>query len=195
MVKKNFAVMFFSLYICLLIFSIPLNAEQPKLGEDLFIAPLTEVNGYGWASAAFGGGVSIGAGTGGAIGLNLLYAVDVENFVFVEVLFFLRTYIIGKDAALGPFVQFGVGPILYSDAKPEISGHSNFSMGLSAGWRIPTSRYFYIEPSLRVGYPYLLGASFSFGIGNRDSALKAGFLKAGSKDNENGIIKQGLENE
>ena len=140
---------------------------SPMLGaqqqEAFFIAPTAEVNGYGWNGIAYGGGITIGAGTGGALGLQLLYAADNESFVFLEMLFFLRVYVYGADAYSGPFVQLGLGPVLYADTNPEISGHANFSIGLNTGWRFLTGRHFYVEPALRIGYPYLAGGGIAVG--------------------------------
>ena len=137
-----------------------LGAQQP---EAFFIAPTAEVNGYGWNGISYGGGIIIGAGTGGALGLQLLYAADNESFVFMEMLFFLRVYIYGADASSGPFVQLGLGPVLYADTKAEITGYGNFSMGLNTGWRFLAGRNWYIEPAFRIGYPFLAGAGLSIG--------------------------------
>ena len=134
--------------------------------EDFFVAPMSEVNGYGWESMAYGGGITIGAGTGGAMGIIFLYAVDMESFVFMEIQFFLRAYIFGANAYSGPFVQLGAGPVLYADTNPEITGYGNFSAGFTAGWRFLTGNFFYIEPAFRLGYPYLAGISLSVGIRN-----------------------------
>jgi len=145
---------------------------SPMLGaqqrEAFFIAPTAEVNGYGWNGRAYGGGIVIGAGTGGALGLQLLYAADNENFVFVEMLFFLRAYIYGADASSGPFIQLGLGPVLYGDTKAEISGQGNVSIGINTGWRFLTGRNWFIEPAFRIGYPYLAGGGLSIGYRTGD---------------------------
>ena len=140
---------------------------SPKLcaqqREAFFIAPTAEISGYGWNGIAWGGGIIIGAGTGGALGLQLLYAADNESFVFLEMLFFLRVYIYGADAYSGPFVQLNLGPVLYADTKAEITGYGNFSIGLNTGWRFLAGTNWYIEPAFRLGYPYLAGAGLSIG--------------------------------
>ena len=154
------------IFIAFLFILAPLSAQQR---ENIFIAPITEVNGYGWNSAAYGGGLTIGAGTGGALGLNLLYAADSEYFSFMEIQFFARAYIYGKNAYSGPFVQIGLGPVIYTDISPEAGagdqneGYGSFSAGLTAGWRFLTGRFIYIEPAVRLGYPYLAGVSLSIG--------------------------------
>ena len=132
--------------------------------QDFFIAPVAEISGYGWSGTSYGGGLMIGAGTGGALGLSLHYAVDAENFIFMEMLFFLRLYIYGKNAFSGPFLQLGTGPVIYADSKPEISGYGNFSAGLTTGWRFLLGRVLFIEPAFRLGYPYLAGVSTAIGV-------------------------------
>jgi len=133
-------------------------------GEDFFIAPHGEITGYGLNGYAFGGGIMIGAGTGGALGLSLLYAMDDSDFIFMEMLFFLRGYIFGANAFFGPFLQLSVGPVIYADANPEITNYGNISAGLTTGWRFLLGRRFFIEPSFRIGYPYLAAAGMALGV-------------------------------
>jgi hypothetical protein len=113
---------------------------------------------------AYGGGISIGAGTGGATGINILYTVDNNDFIYMELNFFLRVYIFGKKAFSGPFMQLGIGPVIYADKEPGISGYGNFSTGLTTGWRFLLGRTFFLEPAFRIGYPYFAGVSFSLGV-------------------------------
>ena len=132
--------------------------------ELFFIAPLAEVVGYSHDSIAYGGGIAIGTGSGTAIGLQFLYFTDPGNFIFMELLIFLRFYFFGPQASTGPYVQFIGGPVIYADTNPSPSGYGNFSAGLSAGWRIPLGTRFYIEPALRAGYPYIIGGGVSAGF-------------------------------
>ena len=159
-----FSIIFFYLFFFIFSFA-PLFAQQP---ENVFIAPITEVNGYGWSSAAYGGGLTMGAGTGGALGLNLIYATDSANFTFIEIQFFVRAYIYGENAYSGPFMQLGVGPAIYIDAistaGEQSADYGNFSIGLTTGWRFLAGRYIFIEPALRLGYPYLAGVNLSIGV-------------------------------
>ena len=131
--------------------------------EDLFVAPLGETLGYGWNGIAYGGGLALGTGSGGALGLRFLYLVDREDIVFFEVNVFARLYIFGPGAFSGPFVQINAGPVLYSDQSLSPSGYGNVSAGLSGGWRFLLGRFFFLEPSLRIGYPYLAGGGVAAG--------------------------------
>ena len=138
-------------------------AEQQR--EDFFIAPFGEISGYGWdGNNAIGGGLMIGAGTGGALGLSVSYAVDAESSIFLELLFFLRVYIFGADAISGPFLQLSAGPVIYAYTSPQITNYGNISAGITTGWRFLLGRHFFIEPAFRIGFPYLAAASMAVGV-------------------------------
>jgi len=139
-----------------------LQAQRSR--QDFFAASFGEAVGYGYSGAAFGGGLIIGAGTGGALGLRILYAVDNENISFLEVNILARLYIFGKDAFSGPFAQLNIGPVIYEDKNPNRPGYGNISAGLTAGWRFLIGKNFFAEPSLRIGYPYLSGATVALGF-------------------------------
>ena len=165
----------FLIIACLLFFGLAFHVhaqnsdmpiEQPaaEKQELIFIAPLAEAIGYSYATIAYGGGLAVGSGSGTAIGLRFLYAVDPEDFVFMEFLFFLRFYFFGAQASTGPFVQLNGGPVVYAYSSPELSGYGNISAGLNVGWRFPLGRNFFIEPSVRAGYPYIFGGGVSSGF-------------------------------
>ncbi len=110
------------------------------------------------------GALDVGCGDGAAIGIRCLYAQDSYNFIAMELQCFLRMYFFSLNANTGPFVQVSGGPVIYADTRPEMSGHGNISAGLSAGWRFPIGKHWYIEPAVRTGYPYLIGAGISTGF-------------------------------
>ena len=153
----------FPIYVISLFF-LPYILLAEEKHEDFFLAPLGEISGYGANGYAFGGGFIIGAGTGGSLGLSLQYAADNENFIFIEMLFFLRGYILGANAFSGPFVQFSIGPVIYADSNPQISNYGNISAGLTTGWRFLLGKNFFAEPAFRIGYPYLAATSIAVGI-------------------------------
>jgi hypothetical protein len=148
----------------LLIFSSPIFAQNTEKQELFFIAPLFETIGYSDESTAFGGGLTIGTGSGIAFGMRLLYALNPEDFTFVEILFFLRYYFFGSGANTGPFVQLNTGPVLYIDNITNLKGYGNISAGLTAGWRFSLGNRFFLEPAARFGFPYLAGAGVSAGF-------------------------------
>ena len=163
---KGFSVFWLFFIFPLAIFAqeIPeLQAQKPPK-QDFFAAPFGEAVGYGYSGTAFGGGLIIGAGTGGALGLRILYVLDAENISFLEVNILARLYIFGKDAFSGPFAQLNVGPVIYADKNPNRSSYGNLSAGVTAGWRFLIGKNFFAEPSLRFGYPYLFGATVAVGF-------------------------------
>jgi len=148
------------------------DSEEPDFpsaeNRDLFIALLAEGSGYTRHSVAFGGGVVLGGSLNGkGIGISLLYAQDAEKFMFLEAIAHFRYYLSFLSRAeinTGLFLQAEGGVVLFSYEKFEMSGHLNPVAGISAGWRFPLGTRWYIEPAIRGGYPYIIGASVSAGM-------------------------------
>jgi len=142
-----------------------------KKQKDFFIGLFAEGIGYSRYGAAFGGGIVFGGSYDNlGFGISLLYAKDEEKFVFVEALANLRLYISRVRNNTGFFLQpeggfvvfahedFGIGQFLALEWGVSLVG------GISAGWRYPLGAYFYVEPVIRGGYPYIFGASLTAGI-------------------------------
>ena len=145
------------------------NRKQAEKRPDIFIAPAAEVIGYGRNGSAFGGGVVIGAEDNGkAMGLRFLYAADSESVSTMELNILLRFYFFNtSNAHTGLFVQLNTGVALCSRDNDD-NGLTEteiglFSMGVSVGWRFPFGKYFFVEPAIRGGYPYIYGAGVSAG--------------------------------
>jgi hypothetical protein len=136
----------------------------PPSREEFFIAPVAESLFYGRYNMAYGGGLALGYGTGISFGIKLVVMFGMESFLSTEVQFFLRCYFFGVKASTGPFIQINAGPVFFSESKPEFSGYGSISAGLTAGWRIPLGKHFFIEPFVRGGYPYLTGGGLSGGL-------------------------------
>jgi hypothetical protein len=132
--------------------------------EEFFIAPAAETLLYGRSGLAYGGGLTLGYGTGLSFGIKLLVAVDSETFFCTEILFFLRYYLYFFDAGTGPYVQINGGPVIFGDSRPDVSGYGTVSAGLTAGWRFPLGNRWFMEPFVRAGYPYIIGAGLSGGM-------------------------------
>ena len=140
------------------------HAQESRGGQDFFVGAFGEAVGYGYDGVAYGGGLIIGAGSGGALGLRVLYALDDIDITFLEVTVFARLYIFGRDAFSGPFVQLNAGPVIYLHSDIDQKGYGNISAGLSTGWRFLLGKRFFAEPTLRIGYPYLLGGTIAVGF-------------------------------
>ena len=131
---------------------------------DFFIGPLAEIIGFSRNGASFGGGFALGAGNGVAIGLRFFYGVDTESIHTMEIAVFMRFYLLGANASTGPFAQINVGASTHNhehNAFPPVNVGA-FSAGIAAGWRFLLAERWYLEPSLRLGYPYIVGGGVSF---------------------------------
>ena len=164
--RRFFKVSLVFVFLLLSLFPLHLHAQSEKR-PDIFIAPLVETIGYSREGIAFGGGLIIGAGDDGfAIGLKLLYATDSESSNTLELNFFIRYYLLSPDDHSGLFLQLNGGPVVfnYEEAAGIPSETSNISFGFTVGWRFPFGEHLFVEPAIRCGYPYILGAGVSAGF-------------------------------
>jgi len=141
------------------------NLTKPEKQKDLFIALFGEGSAYSRYNIALGGGIAFGGSLDGkGIGLHLLYALDAENFIFLEALAHVRLYLSRVKDNTGIFLQAEGGIVLFSYEKFGFTGYYSPVGGLCAGWRFMMNKYWYIEPFIRGGYPYIFGAGFSSGF-------------------------------
>jgi len=144
------------------------NAKQSSQSTGIFVAPLAELTGYGRKGPAFGGGLALGWGEGGALGLRILYSSSFgdEKVKTLELGFFARFYLFGPEVSTGLFVQPTIGMVMFAGQSalslPAEAG--SISAGLAVGWRFPLGNRWYIEPAVRGGYPYMYGAGVSAGF-------------------------------
>ncbi|MCL2805848.1 MAG: DUF3575 domain-containing protein [Treponema sp.] len=121
---------------------------------------------YSQAGYAFGGSFALGYGKRTSIGFKAAwYFINEDNIDTIELNLLLRFYFF-RAGYHGPFVQLMGGPSLYNRtgtfSLPATSGM--ISAGLSIGWRFVLFNRWYIEPSIRGGYPYMLGATVATGV-------------------------------
>ena len=141
------------------------DAAASEIHTGIYLGIFAEVLGYTRDNFAYGGGITVGGSYNGmGFGLHLLYAQDAENFVFFEVLGHFRWYFAQIKDNNGLFVQLEGGVVFYSYERFDTLDNILASAGLRAGWRIPLGEKWFIEPSIRGGYPYLIGAGFYAGI-------------------------------
>jgi hypothetical protein len=141
------------------------TAPKTKSG-DFWICPGAEMALYSSTSASYGSSLVLGYGRGSAIGVKAAYFTDPENNGALEINFLLRFYFLGSDYCRGLFIQFSGGPVLFF-IDNEISFPANIGMvsaGVNLGWRFLLGKWWFVEPSIRAGYPYLAGGGLSFGF-------------------------------
>ena len=109
---------------------------------------------------AFGGGASLGLDLSRnfAFGMKVAFSHDTGTLGTLEPSALFRLYLPMGDTY--PFVQMDFGAsIFFEDSK----SYPFFLGGLCAGWRFRPGRW-YIEPSLRAGYPFIWGMGLSVGL-------------------------------
>jgi hypothetical protein len=155
------------LALCAFLLAFPVFAQGSSSERgDLWFCPGAEAALYSPSGMAFGGGLALGYGRGTAIGFKAAYYIDTGGIGTLEFNFLLRLYFLGILYSHGPFIQFGGGPAIFiKDNNFSFSSVlGTISTGLSAGWRFPVGNLWFFEPSIRVGYPYLVGMGLSMGM-------------------------------
>jgi hypothetical protein len=135
--------------------------------EDMWVCPVFESGWYSISNIAIGGGAALGYGNRAAIGLKVIYWNDMDGIRSLELNFLLRFYIFGRMERSGLFAQVNGGPVIFARDEGNLavpSGIGTFSAGFSVGWRFLFGRYFFVEPAVRAGYPYIAGAGLSAGV-------------------------------
>jgi hypothetical protein len=151
---------------------IPVFAEEQAVArDDMWVCPVFESNWYSISRVAFGGGAAFGYGDGVVIGLKVMYCDDTDDIRTLELNFLLRFYLFSMTSATfrnsGLFLQLNGGPVVFAEETNTMEMPAKigtFSAGLSLGWRFLLGRYFFIEPAIRGGYPYMVGAGLSAGV-------------------------------
>jgi hypothetical protein len=127
-----------------------------------------DVNKNSLASIGLGGGLLFDYALfrNFAIGLKILVSGDFfekQNEIFtIEPLFSTRFYVVSPsgESVTGLFIEGDIGASL-------IFANSNLNYSLNAGIELGFRQgidYFYFEPFIRGGYPYLFGAGVSCGV-------------------------------
>jgi hypothetical protein len=151
---------------------IPVFAQSRSvLPEGIWVCPVFESGYYSTSNLAFGGGAALGYGDRVAFGLKVLYWNDLNSVRSLELNFLARFYLPGlflpeAAASSGLFIQFNGGPVIVARNEDSIFMSpriGTFSVGVSLGWRFLFG-IFFIEPAIRAGYPYIIGAGLSAGV-------------------------------
>jgi len=147
--------------------NLELLPQKRKPGnDDFYLALMAEGMGYSLKGVAFGGGLIFGKNFSRfGVGLSAVYAINMDDFTFLEGLFHFRYYPFYFKDSSSLFLQPEAGIVLiFYGGSDEKASSLAFSGGLNVGWHKPLGKLFYFEPGIRLGYPYLLGAYISAGI-------------------------------
>lgn len=166
----------FSITIIFLIFSASLLAQEkagflavPDGKGDFWFCPSAETALYSSATMSYGAGFAIAYGRKVSIGIKASFFSDIGNELSVLEVNVLARYYLQKGPAIsGPFLQIMGGPTFYfinsGTEASDIPMVGRVSAGLSFGWRFLLGKYFFVEPSVKAGYPYIIGISAAAGL-------------------------------
>ena len=160
--------------VCLLFFFFLLFCVQAGFSADsefekgdFWIGLGPETAFYNYSGVSFGGGFALGYGKGSSIGVKTIWFYNPDGISVLEINFLLRFYFSGAKAYYGSFLLIMGGPVLFFGNEDAIAVPSKlgaFSIGMGYGYRFLLKDRWYIEPSIRGGYPYMAGAGLSAGV-------------------------------
>jgi hypothetical protein len=93
------------------------------------------------------------------VGIKASYHHDFNMVNTIEPRFLFRLYLM--PLGVRPFIQAEAGAVMITAMDHR---YYNFSGGITTGCRINLRNFFYIEPALRLGYPFLWGAGITAGF-------------------------------
>jgi len=140
--------------------------EASEKKEDFWISLNGDGGLYGAAGFAFGGGLSLGYGSGASIGVKAVWYFSSDQLNTLEINLILRFYFRGSEAYSGPFIQFMGGPVFwgYMENASIPSELGMISAGICFGWRFLFVDRWFVEPSVRAGFPYIAAAGVAAGV-------------------------------
>jgi len=95
-----------------------------------------------------------------AIGANVIVSSGFADATALEIAASFRWYFLGNGHT-GFFTQADLGAYLVFEDKET---HPFFLGGLRTGYRLPLGSMFYVDPYLRLGYPFVFGLGALAGI-------------------------------
>ena len=127
-----------------------------------------EVNGNSREGAAMGGNLTVGLDLNEqfSLGIKTVLSGNFDTIVTLEPAAFFRYYIPTLEfspsfSISGLFAQAELGTIIFFEQN---KGYPAFLGGVALGWRYNIDEIWYIEPSVRFGYPFIWGVSFQGGL-------------------------------
>jgi hypothetical protein len=158
----------------LAVFSVPVHGQaalQPETEQssasEFFVSPLVAAGMYAREGAAIGTGLALGYGEGGAFGIQVLYNYDIKDELkTLELTSIMRLYLPSLSSNFGLFAQINAGLCLFFWEEEPIKKRSGSIVGgITVGWRFLFGRSWFVEPAVRLGYPYI--AAIGVGAGFR----------------------------
>ena len=139
----------------------------PEKGE-FWLSPSAEIALYSKQTFSYGAGFALAYGKKASIGIKGVFLFDEQNELNVLELHFLFRFYLNKGAAnKGPFLQLSGGSAIIFPKEYDITLPAEFglfSAGLSFGWRFLFGKTFFLEPSIRGGYPFIVGGAVAAGF-------------------------------
>ncbi|MDR2663543.1 MAG: hypothetical protein LBC31_11165 [Treponema sp.] len=147
----------------LVLAALPAAARDPG-GEEFFAAAGAEASLFTDRGAAGGGGLSLGCGYGeGALGFRA-FCFTGGGITTVELALFLRAYPFRENRGFFVQAETGAGLFAMNGGLTVPAETGRITAGLAAGWRFLLGGRWYLEPSLRAGFPYIAGGGVSAGF-------------------------------
>ena len=138
--------------------------------EPFWVCPGAETAFYSSAGISTGGSFAAAYGSKTSMGFKASWFFDANKVLdALELNFLLRYYFMGAKNApsAGPYLQLAAGPALFFDKEEGASIPAEWgtvSAGLTFGWRFFFGKFLFVEPYIRAGYPYIVGAGVSGGV-------------------------------
>jgi len=140
----------------------------PAQKGDFWVCPAAETAIYSVSGVSVGGGVVLAYGSRASFGFKAAWFFDTNNALdALELNLLLRYYLMSGTPIAGPYLQLTGGPCTFFDKKESASMPAKWgtvSAGLAFGWRFLLGKLFFAEPSIRAGYPFIVGAGVSGGV-------------------------------
>jgi len=141
--------------VCLLFMAGSLWAQT-----GMFVGMGVETNAYTREGATLGGGLSsaLDLNKWFSVGVKVGFFADFDTVNTLETAAIVRYYL--PLPISGFFLQAELGGAFFFEDN---ESYPAFLGGLAAGWRYYVKNKWYIEPSVRGGYPFIWGVGFHAG--------------------------------
>jgi hypothetical protein len=128
-----------------------------------------EGNANAREGAAIGGNLSLGVNLNSqfSLGVKTVFSSDTSAVSTLEPAAFFRYYLPLKINGLFAQAELGAS-FFFEDSK----SYPSFQGGLAFGWRYNFIKNWYIEPAVRLGYPFAWGAGVLAGLSFDLAALR-----------------------